>query len=124
MLLAGSASVLFRAFYFFASGIEPYIICPVLLCRNTRNSHLFVFFAFNVFLVAFRSALFPRFFFFFAEFTGSHTQFYDKFTFRSLTAQLLEHLWTLKPYRESIIRYSEDSTKYVCWLIGFGGLVV
>lgn len=48
---------------------------------------------------------------FFEELTGSHTQFYDKFTFRSLTAQLLEHLWTLRPYRESIIRYSQDSAK-------------
>lgn len=47
----------------------------------------------------------------FEELTGSHTQFYDKFTFRSLTAQLLEHLWTLRPYRESIIRYSQDSAK-------------
>ncbi|CAN0482791.1 unnamed protein product, partial [Ectocarpus sp. 12 AP-2014] len=47
------------------------------------------------------------------ELTGSHTQFYDKFTFRSLTAQLLEHLWTLRPYRESIIRYSQDSAKFV-----------
>lgn len=46
-----------------------------------------------------------------AEFTGSHTQFYDKFMFRSLTAQLLEHLWTLTPYRESIIRYSQDRSK-------------
>ena len=45
------------------------------------------------------------------ELTGSHTQFYDKFTFRSLTAQLLEHLWTLRPYRDSIIRYSQDSAK-------------
>ncbi|CAN0209662.1 unnamed protein product, partial [Pylaiella littoralis] len=47
------------------------------------------------------------------ELTGSHTQFYDKFTFRSLTAQLLEHLWTLRPYRESIIRYSQDSANFV-----------
>ncbi|CAM9539443.1 unnamed protein product, partial [Hapterophycus canaliculatus] len=47
------------------------------------------------------------------ELTGSHTQFYDKFTFRSLTAQLLEHLWTLRPYRESIIRYSQDSARFV-----------
>eukprot|EP00903_Cladosiphon_okamuranus_P011191 g10560.t1 len=47
------------------------------------------------------------------ELTGSHTQFYDKFTFRSLTAQLLEHLWTLRPYRESIIHYSQDSAKFV-----------
>jgi len=47
------------------------------------------------------------------EFTGSHTQFYDKFNYRSITSRLLKYLWQLPAYQESVIRYSQDRDSFV-----------
>jgi hypothetical protein len=38
------------------------------------------------------------------EFTGSHTQFYDKFEYRSLISQILERLWRRPAYKQHIIQ--------------------
>mmetsp|Transcript_10644 Transcript_10644/g.36124 ORF Transcript_10644/g.36124 Transcript_10644/m.36124 type:complete len:940 (+) Transcript_10644:155-2974(+) len=47
------------------------------------------------------------------EFTGSHTQFHDKFTYRHHMAQVLEHLWTIPEYREAIVAVSQRKERFV-----------
>jgi len=47
------------------------------------------------------------------EFTGSHTQFHDKFTYRHHMAVVLEHLWTMPEYRQSIVSVAEDAERFV-----------
>jgi ubiquitin conjugation factor E4 B len=37
------------------------------------------------------------------EFTGAHTQFHDKFTYRHHMAVVLEHLWQIPAYRASVV---------------------
>jgi len=48
------------------------------------------------------------------EFTGSHTQFYDKFNFRYYIAIIMKHLWKeIKSYHDSIEVESRDESKFV-----------
>eukprot|EP00742_Colponemidia_sp_Colp-10_P011138 GILJ01012341.1.p1 GENE.GILJ01012341.1~~GILJ01012341.1.p1 ORF type:complete len:1148 (-),score=204.51 GILJ01012341.1:87-3530(-) len=42
------------------------------------------------------------------EFTGSHTQFYDKFTYRHYAAQVFEYLWGMSEYKKSMVRESKE----------------
>jgi len=42
------------------------------------------------------------------EFTGSHTQFYDKFNIRHNIGELLEYLWSLPSHQERWVRASQE----------------
>eukprot|EP00968_Pinguiococcus_pyrenoidosus_P029352 scaffold8516_cov239-Pinguiococcus_pyrenoidosus.AAC.1 len=54
------------------------------------------------------------------EFTGSHTQFYDKFRYRSLAARIMAFLWEMEPYRQTVVRVSQDTEFFV----GFINMIV
>ena len=54
------------------------------------------------------------------EFTGSHTQFYDKFRFRSVAAKILAFLWTLPRYRETVVATAGDAE----FFIGFVNMII
>ncbi|EFH49981.1 U-box domain-containing protein [Arabidopsis lyrata subsp. lyrata] len=47
------------------------------------------------------------------EFTGSHTQFYDKFNIRHNIAELLEYLWQVPSHRNAWRRIAKDEEKGV-----------
>uniref|UniRef100_A0A7N1A9U6 RING-type E3 ubiquitin transferase n=2 Tax=Kalanchoe fedtschenkoi TaxID=63787 RepID=A0A7N1A9U6_KALFE len=47
------------------------------------------------------------------EFTGSHTQFYDKFNIRHNIAELLEYLWQVPGHRNAWIQIAKDEEKGV-----------
>uniref|UniRef100_A0A7N0V4J4 RING-type E3 ubiquitin transferase n=1 Tax=Kalanchoe fedtschenkoi TaxID=63787 RepID=A0A7N0V4J4_KALFE len=47
------------------------------------------------------------------EFTGSHTQFYDKFNIRHNIAELLEYLWQVPSHRNAWIQIAKDEEKGV-----------
>mmetsp|Transcript_37491 Transcript_37491/g.117179 ORF Transcript_37491/g.117179 Transcript_37491/m.117179 type:complete len:979 (-) Transcript_37491:49-2985(-) len=54
------------------------------------------------------------------EFTGSHTQFYDKFRYRRLAGSILEFLWDMAPYRATLVEASRD----VEFFVGFVNMIV
>ncbi|KAJ0973827.1 hypothetical protein J5N97_015792 [Dioscorea zingiberensis] len=47
------------------------------------------------------------------EFTGSHTQFFDKFTIRHNIAELLEYLWNVPSHRNTWMKIARDEEKGV-----------
>ena len=47
------------------------------------------------------------------EFTGSHTQFYDKFNIRHNIAKLLEYLWQVPSHRNAWIKVAQTHQKGV-----------
>ncbi|KAK8933685.1 putative ubiquitin conjugation factor E4 [Platanthera zijinensis] len=47
------------------------------------------------------------------EFTGSHTQFFDKFTIRHNIAELLEYLWNVPSYRNAWRKIAKEEEKGV-----------
>ncbi|KAI3897369.1 hypothetical protein MKX03_021964 [Papaver bracteatum] len=47
------------------------------------------------------------------EFTGSHTQFYDKFNIRHNIAELLEYLWQVPSHRNAWIKIAKEEEKGV-----------
>ena len=47
------------------------------------------------------------------EFTGSHTQFYDKFNIHHNIAKLLEYLWQVPSHRNAWIKVSQTHQKGV-----------
>ncbi|CAM8986271.1 unnamed protein product [Rhodiola kirilowii] len=47
------------------------------------------------------------------EFTGSHTQFYDKFNIRHNIAELLEYLWQVPSHRNAWIQIAKEEEKGV-----------
>jgi len=47
------------------------------------------------------------------EFTGSHTQFYDKFNVRYHISLLMKHLWPLPEFRGSFLAESRDHERFL-----------
>jgi ubiquitin conjugation factor E4 B len=47
------------------------------------------------------------------EHTGSHTQFYDKFSIRYQVGTILEAAWDLQPYRQAIRVDAADETRFM-----------
>ena len=42
------------------------------------------------------------------EFTGAHTQFYDKFNIRQHVNELLSHLWTIPAHRAKWVAFAQQ----------------
>eukprot|EP00178_Gracilaria_changii_P016427 TRINITY_DN46_c0_g1_i1.p1 TRINITY_DN46_c0_g1~~TRINITY_DN46_c0_g1_i1.p1 ORF type:complete len:1147 (-),score=163.54 TRINITY_DN46_c0_g1_i1:10691-14131(-) len=47
------------------------------------------------------------------EHTGSHTQFYDKFSIRYHIGSILESLWYIPDYRKSVQKEARDETRFL-----------
>jgi len=47
------------------------------------------------------------------EFTGAHTQAYDKYEYRLEMSQILEYFWDLPPYRASMVAFTRDTPRFV-----------
>lgn len=47
-------------------------------------------------------------------FTGSHTQFYDKFQYRSCAVDVLEYVWTLRTHREAVVTMASKLVRHTC----------
>lgn len=46
------------------------------------------------------------------EFTGSHTQFYDKFSIRHNIGELLEYLWTIPAHQTAWVAVSKEDPAF------------
>eukprot|EP01113_Clastostelium_recurvatum_P014474 TRINITY_DN1788_c0_g1_i3.p1 TRINITY_DN1788_c0_g1~~TRINITY_DN1788_c0_g1_i3.p1 ORF type:complete len:1204 (-),score=380.22 TRINITY_DN1788_c0_g1_i3:63-3674(-) len=62
-----------------------------------------------------RRHLFPSLMQFYVdiEFTGSHTQFYDKFNIRYTVSTLMKYLWGLPAFRASMLAASSNKDKFL-----------